>query len=158
MIDSYLVLHETVGVLSDSKWGYFMTSLGVADSSVNLCRTWVVRSRSELVVVSQGLISDTNPSSQGWHHIMRVLVPSGSIQMPTVPMMEVLQNPKWVGITRMISSKWMGRASDCFTSVGQSPTYWWNSSKIQALSSSHCFDVRCRWYMQANSPGTTMRI
>ena len=42
MVDSYLVLQEIVGVLSEYIWGDAMTALGVADSSLALCRTWVV--------------------------------------------------------------------------------------------------------------------
>ena len=58
-------------------------------------------SRSELVIVSPGLVSDTKVSvmlgNQGWYHTILVPYFAGSIHMPYPPKSEEFQNPIWVG-------------------------------------------------------------
>ena len=65
--------------------------------------------------------------------MMHVLVSSGTIQTPPVPMSEVLQNPRLVGYWCILFYKWVGQDSICPMSYFQSKSYQLNNHNIQAL-------------------------
>ena len=60
IIEASYVLHETVGVLLEPERGAAMQSLGTALGRVDSCITRATRSRSEFIIVSSGLVENTN--------------------------------------------------------------------------------------------------
>ena len=60
-----------------------------------------MRLRSELVIIPPELVSETKdpmiPDGQEWRHTMLVPDLVGPSQIPSVLVLEALQDPKWVG-------------------------------------------------------------
>ena len=107
-----LYAHRDGGVLYNTERGSTIIASGHATRIVSLQRTRAASSKSELVSAPPGLVSDTKAvmmsDVQGQRHTMLVLDLKGSRHTPHVPMMEVLQNPRWVGSRQTISPRLVG--------------------------------------------------
>ena len=149
IVDSSLVIQETVILLSVPEHWAAIHASGTDERSVALCRMITANTRLEFVIVPSLFVEDSSlammSSGQGWRHTKYCPNNEGSIHTPPDPRPEASQNPRWVGSRRTIFSRWVGWGAVWSTSVCQSVILQWNSGDSHARSTPPWDSACWRW-------------